>query len=702
MRRDARILIPLLLFVLSFLAIVTGLALLLGLKWDRVLDDVGIVESAETSFGLPLPTPTAETVTGEYRPINISLPTAIPPVELTYSPTTSPAFQPSPTRAALERRVHFASARTGIDAIDRVIDMVLGVDDNEIREALVFSTQKCTHESGLGGPPKCREEEEEGTDVDVLPILGPEGHFFRQDEIQDWRGIGVVGLYAAYEVSAAAFSNENYPAGEYAVVFMESDHQFLVLQIGDGGVVRIDYVIGGEPEDKIEREAQRIILAPLPHGVIPSTGFGNTVTGWAPNLSSPTSTPGDIWLTPTPANNTSTPTPSPVGIQPTPTPGSAGTGAPLPTQSATPSAPSPTPAPSDPTESATPYAPSETASPVEPTPSATPLVPDSSPEFTNLILTRYPYLRKSQTVFPKGTPYIYAVWDYAGMEEGMVVRREWYRHGELWLEREEIWDFAKYGSDGTMFDISIFDFIDGIDPGTYSLYLYVDGVRMIVSGFFEVRSVGFSVKPQASPDGNYLARVEPPGTIILQEWRGKRKELTTFDEIADLAWFPGGQHLFVVTANRFDQMNSSTLRLKFESWVVHIKTGERKMISSGAEDLHLGLPSPSGRHIAGISGTRFADACLYDAYLIVLKLDRDHNKIATYRIEDFGGTLEDLGSDTWNIHPRNIQWVTRFQFTAELREHCLPSFDSGVYLFDLKTMEAKKIRTLVDGSVWAQ
>jgi hypothetical protein len=122
------------------------------------------------------------------------------------------------TETVLERQVHFASVRTGIDDIDQVIDLVLGVDDNAIRNALVFSLIECTHEDGLGGPPKCREGEEEGAEVEVLPILGPEGHFFRQDEIEDWRGIGVVGLYAAYEVSTRAFSDENYPAGEFAAI----------------------------------------------------------------------------------------------------------------------------------------------------------------------------------------------------------------------------------------------------------------------------------------------------------------------------------------------------------------------------------------------------------------------------------------------------------------------------------------------------
>jgi hypothetical protein len=706
MGRDARILVPIVLFVLSFIAVVTGLALLLSLRWDAVLEDVRLGQSSESNFNIPTPTLDYVVVSNDASPITIPLPTSIPTREKTLVHATVPTSHPTSTETVLERQVHFASVRTGIDDIDQVIDLVLGVDDNAIRNALVFSLIECTHEDGLGGPPKCREGEEEGAEVEVLPILGPEGHFFRQDEIEDWRGIGVVGLYAAYEVSTRAFSDENYPAGEFAAMFMESDHQFLVLQIVNGGIVRIDYVMGGDPEDKIDREARRVILAPLPHGVIPSTGLGNTITGWAPNLSTPTPSPGDIWLTPTPGHMINTPTPSPGDYQSTPTPGSAGTIEPTPTISVTPSAPWPTPLPSDPTESVTPSTPSETASPAEPTqeatPSATPTSSAPPPEFTNLILTRYPYLRKSQIVFPKGTPYIYAVWDYAGMEAGMVVRREWYRYGELWLEREELWDFAKYGSSGTMFDVSIYDFVDGLDSGWYGLKLYTDGIRLVESPQFWVKEWAYPVEPQASPDGNLLVTIERPGTIFIQEWGGKRREFTTFDEVADLDWFPGGEHLFVVNVNRFEQLDTSSMEIGLEGWVVDIKTGEKRMITPSTLNFRRGTTSPGGRYVAGISGTGWGDACFVDSYLMVLKLDRDHNHIATYRLKDFGEMGESLGHDVWDVHPSNIQWVNRYQFTAELTGYCLPTFVNGVYLFDLKTMEAKIIRRLVARSEWSQ
>lgn len=36
-----------------------------------------------------------------------------------------------------------------------------------------------------------------------------------------------------------------------------------------------------------------------------------------------------------------------------------------------------------------------------------------------------------------------------------------------------------------------------------------------------------------------------------------------------------------------------------------------------------------------------------------------------------------------------------------IREHCLSSFDTGVYLFDLKTMEAKILGSIRNGSVYS-
>jgi hypothetical protein len=105
----------------------------------------------------------------------------------------------------------------------------------------------CTTEHGLGGPPKCLTGEHDGAPVDVLPFLGPgEGSFLRELDAPDWIGPRLSYLYAAYEVSDAAYSDPNYPAGQYALVFAtdEASPTPVTLQVTQGRIVRIDHGTG--------------------------------------------------------------------------------------------------------------------------------------------------------------------------------------------------------------------------------------------------------------------------------------------------------------------------------------------------------------------------------------------------------------------------------------------------------------------------
>jgi hypothetical protein len=162
---------------------------------------------------------------------------------------------------------HALTTRTGIEEIDRILDA--SGDVQKLRSLMQFTSAVCTKRDGLGGPPKCLPDEGEGTPVDVFPFLGPEGSFLRKDEIQDWQGFEASGLYAIYEVSSSAFSDVNYPAGHYAILFAGKDNQPATsLRIGNGRIVRVDFIF----EDSIEsldailqRESARLILAPRSH-----------------------------------------------------------------------------------------------------------------------------------------------------------------------------------------------------------------------------------------------------------------------------------------------------------------------------------------------------------------------------------------------------------------------------------------------------
>jgi hypothetical protein len=119
--------------------------------------------------------------------------------------------------------VHHADIRTGLNEVDQIIDVVLAGDMNQLRQRIKFTTTGCTHVMALGGPEKCREGETEGALVEVLPFLGAEGSQLRRDELNNWQGIDVAGLYAVYRVSGEAYSSKDYLAGEFGIFFITKD-----------------------------------------------------------------------------------------------------------------------------------------------------------------------------------------------------------------------------------------------------------------------------------------------------------------------------------------------------------------------------------------------------------------------------------------------------------------------------------------------
>jgi hypothetical protein len=156
--------------------------------------------------------------------------------------------------------------RTGIEEIDTVLDALESSDPQKLRDAIHYSTLACKTVNALGGPPPCNEGEAEGTLVEVLPILGSEGGHLRKEEIKDSFVLDVTGLYAVYRDSEEVFSDANYPKGDYGVILVGADNSSnVVLQIKEGGIVRIDYVMDSSPDplaNALERDAAEIILAP--------------------------------------------------------------------------------------------------------------------------------------------------------------------------------------------------------------------------------------------------------------------------------------------------------------------------------------------------------------------------------------------------------------------------------------------------------
>jgi hypothetical protein len=185
------------------------------------------------------------------------------PATATVPPVSATESLPTNTAEPRDSEYYPLSTRTGIADIDAVLATLESSDPQELRDLIHFTTVACTNAEGLGGPPKCRENEAEGDLVNVLPFLGSEGYFLRESELSSFPGVNVVGLYAVYAVSDSAYSEEAYPKGEYAVLLATEDNQTIIaIQIREG-IVRIDYLHSLTSLNEIvQRDASELILAP--------------------------------------------------------------------------------------------------------------------------------------------------------------------------------------------------------------------------------------------------------------------------------------------------------------------------------------------------------------------------------------------------------------------------------------------------------
>ena len=189
--------------------------------------------------------------------------------EIQKSPTVELSGVPT-IEATIQLMVYPPETRTGVTELDNIIDEVLAHDFEALRGLTDFTVIACTHVEGLGGPPKCAPNEVEGTLLEVVPFLGPEGHHKRDAEYQEWSGPDVLGLLAVYRVSSEAYSDEAYPAGEFALVFLDGNGAVdLTLQVRQGRVVRYDYGFGDNVESDLELQSEEVLL-PLSFGIVPT------------------------------------------------------------------------------------------------------------------------------------------------------------------------------------------------------------------------------------------------------------------------------------------------------------------------------------------------------------------------------------------------------------------------------------------------
>jgi hypothetical protein len=147
-------------------------------------------------------------------------------------PTSTPV--PTPNQVGYP-----PDTRTGIPVVDAVIEAILIDDRDRLQSLIHYATVGCTHVLGLGGPPKCKAEEAEGTLVEGLPLLGHEGMAIRREDLDIEILSGKYVLYAVYRDPVEAYIGEDWwlPA-RYGIVFVRETSSAMTLLVDDSGIVR--------------------------------------------------------------------------------------------------------------------------------------------------------------------------------------------------------------------------------------------------------------------------------------------------------------------------------------------------------------------------------------------------------------------------------------------------------------------------------
>jgi hypothetical protein len=348
-----------------------------------------------------------------------------------------------------------------------------------------------------------------------------------------------------------------------------------------------------------------------------------------------------------------------------------------------------------------------------PTPNLTPvttaiprtLVPPA-PRFTSLRFSPQPDSEDSRRFYVAGVPRICAIWDYSNMRDGLTIRRVWYLNGQEWILRDEPWDYAKYGSTGTIQDVCIFDENTGLQAGQYDLALLINGVPQDIGEgpSFQDRQTFWIFNPEvtspvASQDGSRTAFVRAGSRLVVDFPTGVEREMVIAQEISSLNWFPDNRSLLYTERDRSRQTDpNEDIGITHKLWILDTETGERRLISTAGENFHNPQISPDGRYIAVLSGATFTNGCSSSPTLAIIQLDSEMNRRAVFRLSDFSGLPAVIGSSTGgpasNIFPTNPKspgkWEDSHQLVTGLWWSCLNQENTpdGLYLLNLVNMEA--------------
>ncbi|HXQ37278.1 MAG TPA: hypothetical protein VN843_24930, partial [Anaerolineales bacterium] len=284
------------------------------------------------------------------------------------------------------------------------------------------------------------------------------------------------------------------------------------------------------------------------------------------------------------------------------------------------------------------------------------------------------------------------VWDYQNMYSGLLVRRDWYFNDVLWITREEPWDFSKYGSNGTIKDISVFDLDVGLESGKYRLELYIDmqpqPVGEVTWPEFTITDGGSEARV-TSPDGQRVADADDPRTLLLRDTSKSVRQLFSGKEITNLTWLPDSQHIIFVDRDRSQQQLPTDLGIQDDLWIVDILTGESHLLFQNTVSFGEFSFSPDGRYMASIEGSGFADACFVDSRLIFFELASDFRTARSIKQEQFSGISS--AQDTVVYPVEKGTWQNETKYLIPLNGTC--NFDQnlvGTYVFNLSELHARK------------
>ena len=182
--------------------------------------------------------------------------------------TGQPDPFPSSTPAPVDQMIYPPDTRTGIAAVDAVVEAIHAGDRDALMDLVHYTAAACTDADGLGGPPKCEAGQPEGSLVEVFPVMGPgEGSYTDRQMIEGVFPEEPLGLFAIFRVADSAYREPYWPAGRYGIILRIDGEPVpaLTLRIDDVGIVRLDRSFG-EPfwlsPALLEREVESFILPP--------------------------------------------------------------------------------------------------------------------------------------------------------------------------------------------------------------------------------------------------------------------------------------------------------------------------------------------------------------------------------------------------------------------------------------------------------